>query len=149
PVVGVVYNPITRELFSARKGNGAFLNDQPVRVGIESSLDEALLATGFQAADWQSHSMPVRQIDRVTGKCRSVRIIGAASLDLCWVASGRLTGFWHDGLHPWDVAAGVLIVKEAGGQVTNRSGSPFALTDATLVASNAAIHPAFLQVIET
>ncbi|MCM3702365.1 inositol monophosphatase family protein [Paenibacillus macerans] len=81
------------------------------------------------------------------GVSRSVRIFGAASLDLCMVASGRLTGFWHDGLYPWDVAAGLLIVREAGGTVTNASGEPYAMSDKTLIASNPRLQHALLALL--
>lgn len=76
-----------------------------------------------------------------------MRILGAASLDLCLVASGKLTGFWHEGLYPWDVAAGVLMIQEAGGKVTNRQGAPFSLSDTTLIASNGTIHEKLLAIL--
>ncbi|MCD9025082.1 inositol monophosphatase family protein [Cohnella silvisoli] len=144
-VCGVVYNPITNELYCARRGHGAYLNGRLIQVDSESQLEHALLATGFQADDWRPNSPVIEQIGRFTGKSRSVRIVGAASLDLCLVASGKLTGFWHEGLYPWDVAAGVLIIQEAGGRVTNREGSPFRLSDNSLVASNGSIHQTLLS----
>ncbi|RKP49981.1 inositol monophosphatase [Cohnella endophytica] len=146
-VCGVVYNPITRELYSAQRGHGAFLNGQPIHASTEARLENALLATGFQADDWKPDSPVVEQIGNLTGKSRNVRILGSASLDLCFVASGKLTGFWHDGLYPWDVAAGALIIQEAGGSVTNKSGEPFRLSDNTLVASNGGVHRAFLSLL--
>ncbi|NQX70246.1 inositol monophosphatase [Paenibacillus alba] len=147
PLIGIVYNPVTDELYSARKHGGAFLNDHPLHVGQEQDICEALLATGFQAKDWKPNSVVVEQIGRMTGKARSVRILGAASLDLCLVASGGLTGFWHDGLYPWDVAAGLVILQEAGGQITNAAGKPFELSDTTLVASNSVIHEALISIL--
>ncbi|WP_171687187.1 inositol monophosphatase family protein [Paenibacillus planticolens] len=148
PICGVVYNPVTNELYSARKQGGAFLNGQTIQVGKEQELGQALLATGFQAIDWKPNSVVVEQIGRMTGVVRSVRIMGAASLDLCLVASGRLTGFWHDGLYPWDVAAGMVILQEAGGAITNIEGRPFALSDNTLLASNATLHQALISVLQ-
>ncbi|TXK84990.1 inositol monophosphatase family protein [Paenibacillus sp. N3.4] len=148
PICGVVYNPVTDELYSARKQGGAFLNGSPIHVGREQEICQALLATGFQAFDWKPNSVVVEQIGRMTGKVRSVRIMGAASLDLCLVASGRLTGFWHDGLYPWDVAAGLVILQEAGGTITNRAGRPFELCDNTLVSSNLFIHNELLSLLE-
>ncbi|SFM18141.1 myo-inositol-1(or 4)-monophosphatase [Paenibacillus sp. 1_12] len=147
-VCGIVYNPVTADLYSARKQGGAFFNGSPIQVAQEQELSEALLATGFQANDWHSNSVLVEQIRRMAGTSRNVRINGAASLDLCWVASGKLTGFWHDGLYPWDVAAGILIVQEAGGVVTNGAGLAFDLSDQRLIASNLWIHNAFLSVLE-
>ena len=88
-----------------------------------------MLATGFPAYDWKPNSDAMKHIENIVGKARSVRIIGAASLDLCMVATGQLTGFFHDGLHPWDVAAGIIILKEAGGTVTNREGNEYRLGD--------------------
>lgn len=148
PLCGVVYNPITEDLYSAQAQGGAFLNGHPIQAGREHQMSEALLATGFQASAWKSDSVVSQQIGRVTGKARNVRIFGSASLDLCLVASGRLTGFWHDGLFPWDVAAGVLIIQEAGGTVTNKEGKPFHLSDNTLVASNSLIHQSLLSILK-
>jgi myo-inositol-1(or 4)-monophosphatase len=148
PIIGVVYNPVTDELYTARKSMGAYLNGQPIWVGKELKLEEAVLATGFQANDWKSGSRLVRQIDQLAGKSRNVRIIGAASLDLCWTAAGRLTGLWHEGLNPWDVAAGILILTEAGGCVTDMDGNPYRLYHDSLVASNTLIHKEFLDTIK-
>lgn len=145
PVIGVVYNPMTDELYFARKNCGAFHNGDPIRTGKETNIGDALLATGFQALEWKTGSKVLQHMDKLAGTCRSLRVMGAASLDLCWVASGRLTGFWHNGLNPWDTAAGVLIVREAGGEVTDSSGSFYRLHDDTLVASNGRIHSQFLQ----
>jgi myo-inositol-1(or 4)-monophosphatase len=111
-------------------------------------ISQALLATGFRALDWKPNSVVVEQIGRMTGKARSVRIMGAASLDLCLVASGRLTGFWHDGLYPWDVAAGMVILQEAGGVLTDASGKTFVLSDDSLVASNAIVHRELMSLLK-
>jgi myo-inositol-1(or 4)-monophosphatase len=147
PVFGVVYNPLTEELYSAQSQHGAFLNGVPIQVGNEHEISEALLATGFQATEWKSNSVVVDRISNIVGKSRNIRILGSASLDLCMVASGQLTGFWHDGLFPWDVAAGSIILQEAGGTVTNQEGRPFRLSDHTLVASNQRIHQALLSIL--
>ncbi|MBB6671951.1 inositol monophosphatase family protein [Cohnella nanjingensis] len=146
---GVVFNPATRELYHASRGDGAFLNGKRIRAGAETDIGRALLATGFQASDWRQDSVAAAQVSRVAGISRSVRILGAASLDLCMIACGRLSGFWHDGLYPWDVAAGLLIVREAGGAVTNAEGEPFSMSDKTLVASNAYLHGDLLSLLFT
>ncbi|NGM82004.1 inositol monophosphatase [Paenibacillus sp. 7124] len=148
PILGVVYNPLTDELFYASLNLGAFRNGSPLRVGNEQTIGDALLATGFQAADWKRGSQLVQEIDRFTGSCRNVRLNGAASLELCWIAMGRLTGFWHGGLHPWDTAAGVLILSEAGGAVTTRDGTPYQLHHDTLVASNGKVHNELLELLK-
>jgi myo-inositol-1(or 4)-monophosphatase len=148
PIIGVVYNPMTNELYTARKSFGAYLNGTPLRVGTESKLTDAVLGTGFQALDWKAGSRLNRQIDQLSGKSRNVRILGSASLDLCWTASGRLTGFWHEGLSPWDAAAGILILEEAGGCVTDRDGNPYSLYNDSLIATNKKIHDELLKVIK-
>lgn len=148
PIIGVVYNPLTDELFHARKHFGAFRNGTPIRTGKEKGIDESLLAAGFQAEEWGPDSSLLRQMNRLAGACRNLRMNGAASLDLCWIAMGRLTGFWHSGLHPWDTAAGMLIVREAGGKVTDHLGNDYRLHHDTLVASNGTIHSQFLSRLE-
>ena len=149
PICGVVYNPMTGELYTAKAGGGAFLNGESIQVGTENQISEALLATGFQATEWKSDSQVLARIGNIVGRARNVRIIGAASLDLCMVASGRLTGFWHDGLYPWDAAAGSIIIAEAGGIVTTRDGTPFHLSEQTLVATNQYIHESLLSLLKS
>ncbi|MGU3472607.1 inositol monophosphatase family protein [Paenibacillus sp. D51F] len=149
PLHGVVYNPATDELYQASRGGGAYLNGNQLQADPEGDMACSLLATGFQASDWRKDSVAASQVARVAGVSRSVRVLGAASLELCLVASGRLTGFWHDGLYPWDVAAGLLIVQESGGVVTNASGEPFALHDKTLIASNPSLQPSLLSLLFT
>jgi myo-inositol-1(or 4)-monophosphatase len=148
PVIGVVFNPITHELYTARKTLGAHLNGRPIRVGIEAKLEEAVVATGFQASDFKSGSRVLKQMDKLAGKSRNIRMFGAASLDLCLVASGKITGFWHEGLNPWDTAAGILILTEAGGQVTDKDGNPYHLFYDSLIASNTIIHDEFLKTLK-
>jgi myo-inositol-1(or 4)-monophosphatase len=148
PVIGVVFNPITGDLYTVRRAFGAFHNGQFLQVGIETKLSEAVVATGFQASDFKSGSRVLQQMDELAGKTRNIRMFGASSLDLCFVASGKLTGFWHEGLNPWDAAAGILILKEAGGRVTNKEGHPYRLFDDSLLASNTNIHDEFLKTIE-
>lgn len=145
PVIGVVYNPLTGEMFHAQRGHGSFCNGVPIQTGKEQKLEEALLATGFQAEQWARKSQLVSQMDLLAGACRNLRINGAASLDLCWIAMGRLTGFWHKGLHPWDTSAGGLILREAGGKITDFNGDEYELHHDTLVASNSSIHDEFLN----
>ncbi|OXM16271.1 inositol monophosphatase family protein [Paenibacillus herberti] len=143
-IIGVVYNPLTEELFHARRNGGACRNGKVITSGREQKLQEALLATGFQAEQWAPQSLLVKQMDHLAGACRNLRIIGAASLDLCWIAMGRLTGFWHKGLHPWDTSAGALILREAGGRLTDFDGNEYELHHDTLVASNSTIHDELL-----
>ncbi len=137
--VGVVLDSVRGELFTAVKGDGAFRNGVPVEVTRKTELVDALVATGFAY-----HKDTIRQnievFARVHDRVRSVRRPGAAALDLCYVACGRLDGFWELGLKPWDAAAGLLIIQEAGGTVTGGVGEPYSLGDRVLVASNGHLH---------
>lgn len=139
PVVGVVYDPGRDELFSAMKGHGAFLNGQPVRVRPEQQLQEALLSTGFPVRD-DLRAINLAEVIRVAPLCRNLRAFGSAALHLGYVSAGRLTGFWEHGLNPWDLAAGYVLVTEAGGRMTGLDGSPYTLATADFIASNGGVH---------
>jgi myo-inositol-1(or 4)-monophosphatase len=147
-IIGVVYNPVTNDLYYAINGEGAFCNEIPIQVSHETEIDEAVIATGYPSKEWKENSTVVKQIDALTGKCRSIRLLGASSLDLCFVAKGLLSGFWHDELNPWDTAAGLLILREAGGKADTRDGQEFHLEDRSLVASNGFIHDSFLKLLK-
>jgi myo-inositol-1(or 4)-monophosphatase len=145
--VGAVYDPSRRELFTAERGAGAFLNGTPLRVSATGALLDSLLVTGFPY-DVHKHTADLLEMfGAFLGTARAVRRLGSAALDLCYVAAGRFEGFWEQHLHPWDVAAGALIAEEAGGRVTGMDGSPFDPAAAHLVASNGHIHDAMLDVI--
>ena len=145
--VGAVYDPTRRELFTAERGQGAFLNGTPLKVSDTSNVLDALLVTGFP------YDVHLRGPDLVglfgafLGRARAVRRLGSAALDLCYVASGRFEGFWEQTLKPWDVAAGALIVAEAGGRVTGMDGTTFDPVAAHLVASNGHVHDQMLAII--
>jgi myo-inositol-1(or 4)-monophosphatase len=126
PQIGVIYDPFKKELFYALKNRGAFLNDQPIFVSKNRvhTLDHALLATGFPYDIASSSVNNVDHFQRIAPRCHGVRRPGAAALDLAYVASGRLDAFWELKLSVWDVAAGILLVEEAGGSVTNLTGGP-------------------------
>lgn len=148
PCVGVVYDPLMDELYSAVRGEGAFRNGRPIRVSREPLLDRALVATGF-AYDRRQGPRP-DNLDAFAAflvAARAVRRDGSAALDLCYVASGRLDGYWELKLAPWDVAAGALVVEEAGGRVSDAGGGPGFRGGASVVASNGAIHDAMLAVL--
>jgi len=147
-VIGVVYNPMLDELFLAERGKGAFLNQQSIQVSSTDKLERSLLVTGF-AYDLQSN--PNNNIDHFTNflhRSQAVRRDGSAAIDLCYVASGRFDGFWEMGLKRWDVAAGGLIVQEAGGQVTDFTGSPDWTDGNRIVASNQKIHKQILDILK-
>ncbi len=146
-VVGVVYDPVTKEFLSARKDAGATLNGQPIQVSTEDVLVDSLLATGFsyQKTEIQRN---LELFDSIIFHCRAIRRDGAAALDLCYVACGRFDGFWELSLNCWDVAAGRLMVEEAGGCVTAFDGSPCTIYERELLASNGKIHSAMVELLD-
>jgi myo-inositol-1(or 4)-monophosphatase len=143
-VAAVVYDPTRNELFSAEKGRGAQLNGEPMRVSNAAQLKECLLATGFPSQ--KRHKNPnIHFYHQITLRTHGVRRAGSAALDLCNVACGRFDGFWEFNLNPWDTAAGVLLVEEAGGKVSRFDGSPFQLDSRETLASNGLVHDALLH----
>lgn len=144
--VGVVLDSSRGELFSAWRGGGAWLNGAPIRVSEEDVLQSAMLATGFPY-DPAGVLDNIEVFRRVMPKVRAVRRPGAAALDLAYVACGRLDGFWELKLNAWDVAAGVLLIAEAGGRVTNPSGGPYSVEERMLVSSNGRIHEALVEAL--
>jgi myo-inositol-1(or 4)-monophosphatase len=142
-IAAVVYDPTRDELFSAEQGRGARLNGDSIHVSKTATLKESLLATGFPSQ--KRHKNPnIYFYHQITLRSHGVRRAGSAALDLCNVASGRFEGFWEFNLNPWDTAAGVLIVEEAGGKVTRFDGLPFELNSRETVASNGLVHAALL-----
>ncbi len=143
-VAAVVYDPTRDEMFSAEQGRGAQLNGETIHVSKIAALKECLLATGFPSH--KRHKNPnIYFYHQITLHSHGVRRAGSAALDLCNVAAGRYDGFWEFNLNPWDTAAGVLIVEEAGGKVTRFDGSPFELNSRETLASNGLIHDALRQ----
>jgi myo-inositol-1(or 4)-monophosphatase len=145
--VGAVYDPTRNELFTAERGNGAYLNGHRVTVSTASALLDGLLVTGFPYDVHQQAEELVQLFGALLRRARAVRRLGSAALDLCYVAAGRFEAFWEQYLKPWDVAAGALIVEEAGGRVTGIDGSPFSAAAGHLVASNGRVHDEILTVI--
>ena len=145
--VGAVFDPSRNELFTAERGQGAYLNGQRLQVSETSELVNALLVTGFPYDMHKQGGDLVALFGMMLGRARAVRRLGSAALDLCYVAAGRFDAFWEQHLKPWDVAAGALIVEEAGGRVTGMDGSPFDATAAHLIASNGGVHDQLLNVI--
>ncbi|MGE5358249.1 MAG: inositol monophosphatase family protein [Bacteroidales bacterium] len=147
--VGAVYDPSRRELFTAERGRGAFLNGQPLRVSDVPTLLDALLVTGFpyNVHDPGTAASVLGLFAAFVARAQAVRRLGSAALDLCYVAAGRMEGFWEEDLKPWDVAAGALIVEEAGGRVSSIDGTPFDVRRPGMVASNGLIHDEMLATI--
>src|SRR2546430_2453535 len=147
--VAAIYDPTRKELFTAERGGGAFVNGRPLRVSSAARLVDAMLVTGFP---YDVHS----RVDEIVGlfaafvaEARAVRRLGSAALDLCYVAAGRLDGFWESDLKPWDIAGGALIVAEAGGRVTDIAGAPVTSRGGHVLATNGHLHDAMLAVIRT
>ncbi|MBZ5570560.1 MAG: inositol monophosphatase [Acidobacteriia bacterium] len=146
-IAGVVYDPTRDELFAAEQGSGAWLNQQPIQVSKTAKLSECLVATGFPSH--KRHQNPnIYFYHQITLHTHGVRRAGSAALDLCCVACGRFDGFWEFNLNPWDTAAGVLIVQEAGGKVTDFHGGPFQLNSRETLASNGLVHEALQSEFE-
>lgn len=150
PLSGVVYNPMTNELFVAEKGLGAYLNGIPIKVTKTPILADAILATGFP---YNVNENPLRCIDHFVSFAKlgvPIRRLGSAALDLAYVASGRFDGFWEVSLHPWDFAAGKLLVEEAGGKITTyHKEEVTTFTDSTIIASNTLLHDQMLNHLKT
>lgn len=146
-LLGVVYDPVRDELFSAVKDRGAYLNHKRIRTSNIRSLKRSLLATGFPYRFGKVMKRNIRNFVNFMMKAQAVRRAGSAALDLCYVASARFDGFWELDLHPWDTAAGALIVEEAGGKVTTFKGEDFDCFKKEIVASNSKIHNEMLKVL--
>jgi myo-inositol-1(or 4)-monophosphatase len=145
--IGAVHDPTRGELYIAERGRGARLNDQRLTVSNTASLGDALLVTGFPYDVHRTLADAVALFTEFLGRARAVRRLGSAAIDLCYVAAGRMDGFWEQKLKPWDVAAGALIVREAGGRVTDLDGSPFNADSGRILATNGLIHDAMVETI--
>jgi len=146
--LGVVYDPLLDELFAAVRGRGATLNGRPLRVSDESSLERAMLSTGFAYDVHRSLEDNLDHFAAFVKAAQAIRRDGSAALDLCYVAAGRFDGFWEIKLHPWDVAAGIVIVEEAGGRISDFSGAPDCSSGREIIASNARLHDAMLEILQ-
>ncbi len=140
-VAAVTYNPITNELFWAEKGKGCFVNDKRLRVAARKHMDEAVLATGIPFLGHGQHAKFLKELHQISQRVAGVRRFGSAALDLAWVAAGRYDGYWERDLKPWDLAAGLLLVTEAGGKVTDADGEADILASGSIIASNLELHP--------
>jgi myo-inositol-1(or 4)-monophosphatase len=147
-VLGAIYDPLLGELFTTQQGQGAFLNGERISVSETARLNEALLCTGFP---YDIRESPVNNLDHFNNfimEARAIRRDGSAALDLCYVAAGRFDGFWELKLNPWDVAAGKLLVEEAGGLVTDFGGGSLNVYDQEILATNGRIHEEMIEVIK-
>jgi myo-inositol-1(or 4)-monophosphatase len=136
------------ELFWAEKGKGAFLNDRRLRVAARTKLIEAVLATGIPFAGRQGHAQFLKELHQLTQRISGVRRFGSAALDLAWTAAGRFDGYWERNLGAWDIAAGGLMIAEAGGKITSADGEEFDPRQGTALASNLDLHPQILELLK-
>ena len=144
-VAAVTYNPATNELFWAEKGKGCYVNDKRLRVAARKHLDESVLATGIPYLGHGQHGRFLKELHQVSQRVAGVRRFGSAALDLAWVAAGRYDGYWERDLSPWDFAAGILLVTEAGGKVTTAEGDDDVLGGGSVCAANLDIHPLLVE----
>ncbi len=146
-VAGVIFNPVMDELYVAERGGGAFVNDRRMRVAKRNALPDCVIATGIPHLGKPGHPAYLKKLGAVMLESSGVRRNGAAALDLAWVASGRFDGFWEDGLKPWDLAAGMLMVREAGGFVSDLQGGDTMIESGDICAGNEQIHRKLLAVL--
>ncbi|MEP3276801.1 MAG: inositol monophosphatase family protein [Stappiaceae bacterium] len=144
-VAGVVYNPVMDEMYTAERGSGAFLNDRRLRVAGRTNFHDTVIGTGVPHLARGDHGRFLKELRHVMGEVSGIRRSGAAAIDLAWVASGRLDGFWEHGLHAWDIAAGLLMIREAGGYATGVSGADDCLKRGSVVAGNEFVHQRLLE----
>lgn len=146
-VSGVVYNPVTDEMYMAEKGHGAYCNNKRLRVAARKSLTESLIATGLPFMGRPGLDRALAETKAILGRSAGIRRCGAASLDLAGVAAGRYDGFWERGLNAWDIAAGIVLVREAGGIVTDLGGGAQPMETGELLAANEALYPQLLKLL--
>jgi myo-inositol-1(or 4)-monophosphatase len=144
---GIIYDPVKKELFTADKGNGAYLNGTPITVSSTQELNNSLLCTGFPYDVRENMESNIRLFRSFLMHAQAVRRDGSAALDLCYTAAGRFDGFWEQNLHPWDVAAGSLILSEAGGKLSRYKGEPFSVYMPEIIASNGLLHKQMLAIV--
>jgi len=149
-MVNLVYNPVLDELFYAQAGKGATLNGNALSVSTAQTLERSLIATGFpytKIEQGEDYRWVMKCMETLLPCTRDIRRLGSAAIDLCYVARGTFDGFYEVNLKPWDVAAGILMVQEAGGKVSNRSGKPYTLDDRIIVATNGTVQDALVEKI--
>ena len=146
-IAGVIYNPVSDELFTAEKGKGAFMNDRRLRVANRKSIGDALVATGIPHRGRPGHPRFLKEMDTVMREVAGIRRSGSAALDMAFVAAGRYDGYWERNLQPWDLAAGIVIVREAGGFVSDLNGSDKMLESGDILVANTTIHKALMPLV--
>jgi myo-inositol-1(or 4)-monophosphatase len=146
-VAGLIFNPANGDAFTAERGKGAFLNDRRIRVAARARLDDCVIATGIPHRGRAGHETYLRQLAAIMTSVSGIRRIGAAALDLAWVAAGRFDGYWEEGIQPWDIAAGLVILREAGGFASDVSGGKTMLETGSILAGNENVHRALMKLL--
>lgn len=146
-ILGLVYDPMREEMFSAEKGGGAFLNEKEIKVSPVDDLNKSLLSTGFPYDIRTSEVNNITHFNNFLTRVQGIRRCGSAAMDLCYVACGRFDGFWELKLNPWDMAAGALIVQEAGGRISDFQDEKFSIFSSEILASNGLIHQKMVDVL--
>jgi len=146
-VAGLIYNPVTGDTFTAEKGKGAFLNDRRLRVAARSHLRDAVIVTGIPHRGKEGHERHLAELGTVMSQVSGIRRTGSAATDLAWVAAGRFDGYWERGIQAWDMAAGIVLVREAGGYVSDADGGRDMLSQGSVVAGNEAIQRDLLKLV--
>ena len=147
-VSGVIYNPVTDDLYTAEKGHGAYLNNKRLRVAARKDLASSVIATGLPFLGKEGHARASAEMAEVMNVTAGIRCFGSASLDLAYVAAGRFDAFWERSLQAWDIAAGIVLLREAGGMITDLRGGAEMLTQGTVLASNENLHPQLLKLLK-
>ena len=148
-VAGLIYNPASNEMFTAERGKGAFLNDRRIRVAARTELADSVIVTGIPHRGKSGQELFLKEMQVVMASSAGIRRTGAAALDLAWVAAGRFDGFWERNLRPWDLAAGIVILREAGGFLSDADGKDKMLATGSVVAGNEAIQRTLLKLLKT
>jgi myo-inositol-1(or 4)-monophosphatase len=148
-IAGVIYEPIGDQMYHAEKGSGAFLNERRLRVSARRKIEESIFATGIPFKGRDNHKPFLAELETMMGHVAGIRRMGAASLDMAYVAAGRYEGYWETGIKAWDIAAGIIMVKEAGGYVSDMDGGATMMESGNVVACNDALHPAFLKLLRS
>lgn len=146
-VAGVIYNPVTDEMFTSEKGKGAFMNDRRIRVAARRTLDDCVVATGVPHRGRPGHAVFLDEMEGVMKQVAGVRRTGSAALDMAWTAAGRFDAYWERGIKPWDMAAGILMVREAGGFASDLDGGDDMLDKGDVIVGNKEIHRAMLSLV--
>jgi myo-inositol-1(or 4)-monophosphatase len=145
---GVVYEPINDQMFWAERGNGAWLNDRRMRVSGRTQMNESIIATGIPFLGKQYHNRFLKQMEAVMAVSAGIRRFGSAALDLAYVAAGRFDGFWETDLKPWDIAAGIIMIREAGGMISELDGRDQMLNTGSIIATNPSLYQDLMQIIK-